>query len=178
MASNNSTKNTDFEGKKSAAILGNDQMDEVRVKLDNVHKLLRKQACLVEDADVVDTEDRVEEDVNFIGGTGIQRSGNQNGNFYGNGQKSNFNQSSQYQKPYSHNYSNNNRIYGNSSYQTPPPPTQEGKFEGMLDRVLKGQQSMTVDFNGKIDSVYNNLNTKFATLSTHVKKLEMQVVET
>ena len=37
---------------------------------------------------------------------------------------------------------------------------------------------MTVDFNGKIDSVYNNLNTKFETLSTHVKKLEMQVVQT
>ena len=36
---------------------------------------------------------------------------------------------------------------------------------------------MTVDFNGKIDSVYNNLNTKFETLSTHVKKLEMQVVQ-
>ena len=37
---------------------------------------------------------------------------------------------------------------------------------------------MTVDFNGKIDSVYNNLNTKFETLSTHVKKLEMKVVQT
>ena len=31
---------------------------------------------------------------------------------------------------------------------------------------------MTVDFNVKIDSVYTNLNTKFETLSTHVKKLE------
>ena len=48
----------------------------------------------------------------------------------------------------------------------------------MLDRVLEGQQSMTVDFKGKINSVYNNLNTKFETLSTHVKKLEMQVVHT
>ena len=37
---------------------------------------------------------------------------------------------------------------------------------------------MTVDFNGKIDSVYNNLNTKFKTLRTHMKKLEMQVVQT
>ena len=36
---------------------------------------------------------------------------------------------------------------------------------------------MTVDFNGKIDSVYTNLNTKFETLSTHVKKKEMQVVQ-
>ncbi|XP_009102720.2 uncharacterized protein LOC103828827 [Brassica rapa] len=48
----------------------------------------------------------------------------------------------------------------------------------MLDRVLEGQQNLTVDFNGKIDSVYNNLNTKFETLSTNVKKLAMQVVRT
>ena len=117
--------------------------------------------------------------MNFIGGTGFQRSGIQGGNFYGNGQRSNFNQSSQYLKPYINNYSsNNNKSYGNSSYQKPPPPTQESKIEAMLDRVLEGQQSMTVDFNGKIDSVYNNLNTKFVTLSTHVKNLEMQVVQT
>ena len=89
----------------------------------------------------------------------------------------NFNQSSQYQKPYDNNY-NNNTSYGNSSYQKPPPPTQESKIEAMLTRVLEGQQSMTVDFNGKIDSVYNNLNTKFDVLSTHVKKLEMKVVQT
>ena len=37
---------------------------------------------------------------------------------------------------------------------------------------------MTVDFNGKIESVYTNLNTKFETLSTDVKKLEMKVVQT
>ena len=48
----------------------------------------------------------------------------------------------------------------------------------MLDRVLEGHQRMTVDFNRKIDSVYTPLNTKFETLSTHVKKLEMQVVQT
>ena len=34
----------------------------------------------------------------------------------------------------------------------------------MLDRVLLGQQQITVDFNGKIDSAYNNLNTKIETL--------------
>ena len=75
---------------------------------------------MVEDANAVDTEDIVEEDVNFISGAGFQRSGNQKGNmnFYGNGQGSNFNQSSQYQKPYSQNNINNNsRSYGNSSYQ-------------------------------------------------------------
>ena len=58
LASINSTKNNDFERKRYAAILGNDQMDEVRVKLNSVHKLLRKQACLVEDAEAVDTEDK------------------------------------------------------------------------------------------------------------------------
>ena len=37
---------------------------------------------------------------------------------------------------------------------------------------------MIVDFHGKIDYVYTNLHPKFETLSTHVKKLEMQVVQT
>uniref|UniRef100_M4F770 Retrotransposon gag domain-containing protein n=1 Tax=Brassica campestris TaxID=3711 RepID=M4F770_BRACM len=82
-------------------------------------------------------------------------------------------------KPYNNNYIiNNNMSYENSSYQKPPPHTQESKIEAMLDRVFEGQHSMTVDFNGKIDSIYNNLNTKFETLSTHVKKLEIQVVQT
>jgi len=58
LASSNSTKNTNFERRKSAAILGKKQMDEVKAKLDSVHKLLRKHACLVEDADAVDTEDK------------------------------------------------------------------------------------------------------------------------
>ena len=44
-------------------------MNEVKVKLDSVHKFLSKQVYLVEDADDVDIEDRVEEDVKFIGGT-------------------------------------------------------------------------------------------------------------
>ena len=44
LASNNSTKNTDFERRKSAAILGKEEMDEVNAKLDSVDKLLRKQA--------------------------------------------------------------------------------------------------------------------------------------
>ena len=48
----------------------------------------------------------------------------------------------------------------------------------MLDRVFEGQQNLTVDFNGKVDSVYNNMNIKFETLNTHLKKLEMQVVQT
>ena len=82
LVSSNSTKNTDFERKKSATILGNDQMDEVKAKLESVHKLLRKQVCLVEDAEAVDIEgtEEEEEEVNFIGGTGFQGSGNQGGN--------------------------------------------------------------------------------------------------
>ena len=143
LASSNNTKNTDFERKKSATILGNDQMDEVNAKLDSVHKLLRKQVCLVEDAEAVDTEGRAEEDeqVNFIGGTGFQGSGNQGGNKNSYRNRGNFNQSSQYQKPYNNNY-NNNMSYGNSYYQKPPPPTQESKIEEMLDRVLEAQQQL------------------------------------
>ena len=78
-------------------------------------------------------------------------------------------------------YSNsyiNNMNYGNSYYQKPLSPTQESKIKEMLDRVLETHQRMTVDFNGKTDFIYTYLNTKFETLSTHVKKLEMQVVQT
>jgi len=171
--SSSNTRKNNFERKRSATILGNDQMDEVKAKLDSVHKLIGMQVCLVEDAEAVETEGRAEEvDVNFISGTGFQGSGNRGGNKNSYGNRGNFNQSSQHQKPYSNHYSNNysnNMGYGSSYYQKPPPPTQESKIEEMLDRVLEGQQRMTVDFNGKIDSVYTNLNTKFETLSTHVK---------
>ena len=172
LANSSSTKNTNFERKKSVASLGKEQMDEVRAKLDVVHELLRKQVCSAEGEEAVDMEG--EEDVNYIGGTGFQRSGNQGGNrnFYGNGQRSN--QSSQFQKP----VSNNSRCYGNSFYQNLPPQTQESKIEAMLDRVLEGQQQLTVDFNGKIDSAYNSLNTRIETLGTQMRKLEMQVVQT
>ena len=91
LASNNNTKNTDFERKRYATILGNDQMDEVKAQLDSVHKLLRKQVCLVEAAEAVDTEGRTEEaDVNFISGTGFQGSGNQDGNRNSYGNRGNF----------------------------------------------------------------------------------------
>ena len=35
-----------------------------------------------------------------------------------------------------------------------------------------------MDFNGKIDSAYNSLNTRIQTLGTQVRKLEMQAVQT
>ena len=31
----------------------------------------------------------------------------------------------------------------------------------MLDQVLEGEKKLIVDFNGKIDAIYSNLNTKF-----------------
>ncbi|WZY77777.1 hypothetical protein YC2023_024161 [Brassica napus] len=170
LANSSSTKNTDSERKKSVASIGKEQMDEVRAKLDVVHELLRKQVCSAE-GEVADTEG--EEDVNYIGRTGFQKFGNQGGNrnFFGNGQRSN--QSSQFQKPF-----NNIKSYSNSYYQNPSPQTQESKIEEMLDRVLLGQQQITVDFNGKIDSAYNNLNTKIETLGTQVRKIETQVIQT
>ncbi|WZZ15690.1 hypothetical protein YC2023_108779 [Brassica napus] len=95
LANSSNTKNT-LERKKSVASLGKEQMDEVRAKLDVVHELLRKQVCSAEGEEAVDMEE--EEDVNYIGGTGFQKSRNHGGNrnFYGNGQRSN--QSSQFQK--------------------------------------------------------------------------------
>lgn len=43
---------------------------------------------------------------------------------------------------------------------------------------MKGHQKMTIDFSGNIDVVYTNQGTEFETLSTHMKKLENQVVHT
>lgn len=50
-------------------------------------------------------------------------------------------------------------------------------MESMIDQVLEGQEKMVVNFNGKIDAVYTNLNEKFKSLSTHVKKLDTQVAQ-
>ena len=47
----------------------------------------------------------------------------------------------------------------------------------MIDQVLKGQQKMRADFNGKLDVVYTELNNKFEALNTHVKKLETQIIQ-
>ena len=68
-------------------------MDEVKAKLDSVHNLLRKQVCLVENVETVDTEGRaeVEEDVNFIGRIGFQGCGNQGENINSYGNMGNFN---------------------------------------------------------------------------------------
>ena len=112
-------------------------MNEVKAKLDIIHQLLDKQASFTKDVQDVDVHNNRgdEEDVNFISGTSFRnhRSRNQGGNmnFCGNGQMSNNNQSSQYQKPYINNYNNNNnnyRTFGSSSYQNLTPATQESKI--------------------------------------------------
>ncbi|KAL0729924.1 hypothetical protein Bca4012_026017 [Brassica carinata] len=179
LATSNSTKNTDYQRRKLANALGKEQLDDVKAELDSVNKLLRKQVSFAEDVEAIETdEERYEERVSCVGG--FQRLGNQNGNmnFYGNSQRSNYNQNSQFQKPFSNSNYSKNKNLNNSFYQNSPPPTQESKIEAMLDSVLEGQQRLTVDFNGKIDAAYNSLNVKFDTLSTHVKKLETQVIHT
>ena len=74
LASNNRTKNNDFERRKLVTTLGKEQMDDVKAKLDSVHKLLKKQVSFAEDVEVVDVDsDRdEEEDVNFISGLEIR----------------------------------------------------------------------------------------------------------
>ena len=47
----------------------------------------------------------------------------------------------------------------------------------MFHQFLEGLEKIVVNFNGKIDVVYNNLNGKFDTLNTQVKKLETQVAQ-
>ena len=54
----------------------------------------------------------------------------------------------------------------------------EKAIEAMIDQVLECQQKLMVNVNGEIDDVYTELNAKFETLNTHVKKLETQVVQT
>ena len=88
--------------KISAPAIGKEQLEDVKTKLDSVHKLLKKHVSFAEDAEAVDADSDMdeEEDVNFVSGSGFQnqRSENQSGyiNSYGNGQKSGYNQSSQY----------------------------------------------------------------------------------
>ena len=56
-ASDNSTKNTDFERRKLATIFGKEQMDDFKAKLDSVHKLLKKHANFAKDVEAVDVGD-------------------------------------------------------------------------------------------------------------------------
>ncbi|XP_018479718.1 uncharacterized protein LOC108850736 [Raphanus sativus] len=134
LETSNNTKNTDFERRKAANTLGKEQLNDMQTKLDSVNKLLKKQVSFAKEVEAIETDEEryEEEDVNYIGG--FQRFENQSGNrnFYGNSQRSNFNQNSRYQKPFSNKNYNNNKNLNNSFYQNHPPSTQIG---AMLDSV-------------------------------------------
>ena len=69
LASSNNTKSTDSERRKTAT-LEMEEMDDVKGKLDSVHKLLKKQVSFVDDVDV-NSDGDFKEGVNFISGTGF-----------------------------------------------------------------------------------------------------------
>ena len=51
-------------------------------------------------------------------------------------------------------------------------------MESMLEQILESQTKLVVEFNGKFDGVYTNLNGKIDNLSSHLKKLDVQVAQT
>jgi len=59
-----------------------------------------------------------------------------------------------------------------------PSPTTESKMESMLEKILEGQSKLVVEFNGKFDAIYTDLNGKIDNLSSHMKKLDVQVAQT
>ncbi|XP_024006610.1 uncharacterized protein LOC112083112 [Eutrema salsugineum] len=156
------------------------QITEVKAKLDSVHSLLVGKKSVRIEPD----EEAEEEDVNFINGAGFQdqrfstqpgnmnyNGNNQRSTFTGNHNSSGYNSKPQYQKSYSNNSFSRN-------YGSPPPQTPNNEMESMLEQILEDQQKITVDFNGKIDALYLNLNGKFEALNIHVKKLDIQVAQT
>ncbi|KAL1188094.1 hypothetical protein V5N11_003129 [Cardamine amara subsp. amara] len=193
LASSNSAKNADLERRKQPGSVDGKQISALQNKIDSVHNILvnKKSVQFAAEVETFEPEDeRVEEDVNYVGGTGFQNQryeNNQNRSGYNNfGQRSNFsgNQNStgyvskpQYSKPFTSNNSSG-WTYGSSSYQAPPAQTETSEMKAMLEQILEGQQKITVDFNGKIDALYTDLNSKVEALSTHVKKLDIQVAQT
>lgn len=61
---------------------------------------------------------------------------------------------------------------------TPDSDTRDIKLESVIAQVFEGQRNMTVDFNGKLDAVYTNLDNKFEALNTHMRNQETQVNQT
>ncbi|XP_024014462.1 uncharacterized protein LOC112088416 [Eutrema salsugineum] len=189
----NSTKNADLERKKQAGNMDRSQIAEVKAKLDSVHSLLvgKKSVRFAQEVESFEPEDEAEEeDVNFVSGSGFQgqRFGNQqgnisySGNYSGNNQRSTFNSNqnfsgytpkSQYQKPFS-----NNSFSRNYSTPSSQPQNPDNEMKSMLEQILEGQQKLTVDFNGKMDALYLDLNGKIEALNTHVKQLDTQVAQT
>jgi len=43
----------------------------------------------------------------------------------------------------------------------------------MLEQILEGESKLIVDFNGKFDAIYTDLNGKTDNLSSHMKKLDV-----
>ena len=46
----------------------------------------------------------------------------------------------------------------------------------MLEQILESQTKLVVEFNGKFDAVYTDLKGKIDNLSSHLKKLDVQVL--
>jgi len=51
-------------------------------------------------------------------------------------------------------------------------------MESMLAQILESQTKLVVEFNGKFDAVYIDLNGKIDNLSSHLKKLDVHVAQT
>ncbi|KFK23830.1 hypothetical protein AALP_AAs44826U000100 [Arabis alpina] len=196
VASRNNTKKIDQERRQEGGITGRVEIAEVKAKIDSVHNLLvgRKAVHFAPEVNTFFQDKDMEQDINYINQNGYpnQRFGNQSENLGYNGynQKSSFsgNPSSpsyverslyhkgDYQKQYGSN--NNQRSYGSSSYQPVPAKSSESDTKAMLDQILEGQQKMTVNFDGKMDILYTNLNGKNEAMNIRMKKPDTQVAQT
>ncbi|KAG7552323.1 Aspartic peptidase domain superfamily [Arabidopsis thaliana x Arabidopsis arenosa] len=79
--------------------------------------------------------------------------------------------------PFNNNNNNNNKV----PFQAGPvqaAPSQGSKLEMMMQELLASHHATSRDINVKIENIYGELNGKFESLSTHVKKLEIQVAQT
>ena len=47
----------------------------------------------------------------------------------------------------------------------------------MLAQIVESQTKLVVEFNSKFDDVYTDLNGKIDNLSSHLKKLDVQVAQ-
>jgi len=50
-------------------------------------------------------------------------------------------------------------------------------MESILEQILERNSRLVVEFNGKLDAVYIDLNGKIDNLSSHMKKLDVQVAQ-
>jgi len=129
----------------------------------------------------IEPETGSEEGFFYIDGQDYKKFGQPQGNFSGNRftgnqSSSNYTPKPAFQKSFPH--SNFKRTYGNSAYQAPLPPSSESIMQSMLEKILESQTKLVVEFNGKFDAVYTDLNGKIDNLSSHLKKLDVQVAQT